>query len=315
MEKQMSRIDLDAMVNHEVRASRLARVEERIAAHMSRAGEELVEVGRCLNEAKEQGLVSHGKWEAWVRERTGMSERTAQRWMQAAREIPAGSPIAHLGAAKISALLTVAPAEREAFAARIGAQSATSREVQAAVQAANREREQMKRERDEALRITGSLKKRAQEAEEAAKSSAERADKLRREREAADDRLRDAGAELNRLHGELRETRAQLAGAVSPEAQAKIDRLERETQEAWERYDEAQDRIARLERRRGADGGGEGMTLDAVRTAIGAFMAAAGGLPQMLERQAVPENEAAVLRGQAAMVGEWAQRVLTAVRG
>ncbi len=315
MEKQMSRIDLDAMVNHEVRASRLARVEEQIAAHMSRAGEELVEVGRCLNEAKEQGLVPHGKWEAWVRERTGMSERTAQRWMQVAREIPAGSPIARLGAAKICALLTIAPAERETFAAQIGAETATSREVQAAVQAANREREQMKRERDEALRVTGSLKKRAQEAEEAARSSAEQAKRLRQEREAADDRLRDAGAELTRLRGELQEAHAQQAGSVSPEAQAKIDRLERELDDALEMFDQAQDKIAQLERHKGGAAQGEGMTLDAVRAAIGAFMATAGGLPQMLERQAVPENEAVVLRGQAAMIGEWAQRVLAAVRG
>lgn len=39
----------------------LENIEYRIAIHMQGAYENMLEVGRCLNEAKEAGLVPHGQ--------------------------------------------------------------------------------------------------------------------------------------------------------------------------------------------------------------------------------------------------------------
>ena len=74
----------------------LQNIERRISHHMQGAYSNILEVGRCLIEAKESGLVPHGQWEAWVNRVAGMSERSAQRLMQAAREVSPESAMAKL---------------------------------------------------------------------------------------------------------------------------------------------------------------------------------------------------------------------------
>ena len=131
-----------------------------IEAHMRHCRIEalrnLVEIGRWLNIAKQEGVVPHGQWMQWAQEHSGLSERDMQRSMQLAREVPEGSPLERLGVTKISALITLPAAEREEFAERIGADKLSSREVDAAVKAA-------RAERDEALRVVGEQKKRLRE--------------------------------------------------------------------------------------------------------------------------------------------------------
>ena len=73
-----------------------------------------------------------------------MNERTAQRVMRIARELPAGSTLASLGVAKLSALLTLPEGEREEAAREMDAEHLTSREVEERVRA-------IRQERDEAL--------------------------------------------------------------------------------------------------------------------------------------------------------------------
>ena len=79
----------------------LPAIEARIAGHMQGIAFNLLQVGRCLVIAKEANLVPHGKWEEWVRFHTGMSERRAQRLMQAVSIAPEGSHIAALPVSKI----------------------------------------------------------------------------------------------------------------------------------------------------------------------------------------------------------------------
>ena len=81
-----------------------------------------------------------------------MNERTAQRCMQAARELPEGSPLEALGLAKIRALLTLPEGEREQAARDMDAGNLSSREVESRVQA-------LRKERDEALRLVGEQKR------------------------------------------------------------------------------------------------------------------------------------------------------------
>ena len=142
----------NVMVLSTEKQMRRAQIEMRIEMHRDAAAGSLLEVGRQLCAAKDEGVVPHGEWTAWVAQHAAMSERVAQKWMQAARELPPGSPLERLGIAKIQSLMMIESSEREEFAARIGADKLSSREVDAAVKAA-------RAERDEALRVVRSRRR------------------------------------------------------------------------------------------------------------------------------------------------------------
>lgn len=77
------------------------------------AGKALLGIGQRLIEAKE--TLPHGEWLPWLTERVEFSERTAQYYMQLAREWTNPQSIADLGATKAFKLLALPPEEREAF--------------------------------------------------------------------------------------------------------------------------------------------------------------------------------------------------------
>lgn len=131
-------------------------IEARMEHCRDAAASNLVEIGTLLNQAKDGGLVPHGEWREWVQEHAGINERTAQRVMRIARELPAGSPLASLGVAKLSALLTLPEGEREDAAKEMDAEHLSSREVEERVRA-------IRQERDEALRLVGEQKRRMTE--------------------------------------------------------------------------------------------------------------------------------------------------------
>lgn len=139
MSADMSRTDLDKALNaiveltHTPHPGRLRQLEWEIHDHMERAAGELLEVGRCLLEVKDGNMVPEGEWCKWVLAHTGMSVRSAQRLMQAAREVAPDSALAKLSLGKITALLALPADQREAFAAEHDAESATVRELQEAV--------------------------------------------------------------------------------------------------------------------------------------------------------------------------------------
>lgn len=107
----------------------LPAIEARIAGHMQGVAFNLLQVGRCLVIAKEANLVPHGKWEEWVRFHTGMSERRAQRLMQAVSIAPEGSHIAALPVSKIMALLPLPEDQREDMAAAAIQESLTVKQL------------------------------------------------------------------------------------------------------------------------------------------------------------------------------------------
>ena len=108
----------------------LANIEYRISVHMQGTYREILAVGRCLVEAKEAGLVPHGQWEEWVRRNTGMSERQAQRLMQAARNVQTGSAMESLPISKIQVILSLPEPEREAMAEQAASEDMSLRELQ-----------------------------------------------------------------------------------------------------------------------------------------------------------------------------------------
>lgn len=206
-------------------------LEDRIATHMQGAYSNLLQVGRCLVQVKEMNLVGHGEWEDWVRRNTGMSERSAQRLMQAARSVPEGSTMERLPVSKIQAILALPEGDREEMAERAEAESMTVKQL-----------------RDEVSKLHGAVEK-------------ERAEKLLAEKAYSKDMLAK-DAQVNDLRGRIRiqaemngrldgirreaENRAEAlqlqldellsrpAAGISAEAQAEIDRLRAELEDAEE---------------------------------------------------------------------------------
>ena len=317
------------MVLSSEKAARRAQIEMRIEMHRDNASCSLLEIGRQLCAAKDEGVVPHGEWTAWVEEHAAMSERTAQKWMQAARELPPGSPLGALGIAKIQSLLMIESGEREAFAERIGAEKLSSREVDAAVKAA-------RAERDEALRVVGEQKKRLREmarekdelitdaiARTRIDVTREKEDELERVRTLGRDaerQLNMANAKADRLRQELEEEkhrkedpekgrRIALLESQLKSRDAAIAQKELEIDRLSDELDKAQLRIAR-----GGMSPAEHSPVKAILDAVGALMAGAGQAPSQLRYlQGLDDETAMLLDAQVQSVARWAQAIHAAI--
>ena len=159
-----------------------------------RAGEAILQIGRCLIEAKE--LLPHGEWLPWLNERVEYSERTATRFMRLAREWTNQTALSDLGATKALALLALPAEERERFmeeSHEVDGQEKTVIDMSA------RQLEQAVREREEAL----AREKAAEEARAKMEADMKLAKELlisaQRERDAAVSRESAARLELEEL--------------------------------------------------------------------------------------------------------------------
>ena len=113
------------------KSAELHNVEVRIAEHFANAARNLVDVGRCLNEAKDRGLVPHGQWETWVEAHTGMHIQKAQRLMRIAREVPEDSAMARLSFTKVVQLLALPePEKREQLALAAESENLTVKQLE-----------------------------------------------------------------------------------------------------------------------------------------------------------------------------------------
>lgn len=303
--------------------ARRREIEVHIEAHRDAAAGNLLEVGRWLNAAKDEGLVPHGEWTAWVAEHAALGERTAQLWMQAARELPEGSSLAALGTAKLRSLMSLPAGEREAFAEKIGADKLTSREVDAQVKAA-------RAERDEALRLVGEQKKRIAEMDREKDAAILDAVNRTRRESKKDIELKDKAldesftreknlrAQVTDLSCRLQE--AQRKGfdtdalirmtALKDEAEKRCVEAEKEIDRLSEALDEAQTAAMRT----GMTGSGERTgPVTLILSAIGALMTQAGRAPaELAHMQGLDEETRQLLAGQARMTGQWAMQVLSA---
>lgn len=303
--------------------ARRREIEVHIEAHRDAAAGNLLEVGRWLNAAKDEGLVPHGEWTAWVAEHAALGERTAQLWMQAARELPEGSSLAALGTAKLRSLMSLPAGEREAFAEKIGADKLTSREVDAQVKAA-------RAERDEALRLVGEQKKRIAEMDREKDAAILDAVNRTRRESKKDIELKDKAldesftreknlrAQVTDLSCRLQE--AQRKGfdtdalirmtALKDEAEKRCAEAEKEIDRLSEALDEAQTAAMRT----GMTGSGERTgPVTLILSAIGALMTQAGRAPaELAHMQGLDEETRQLLAGQARMTGQWAMQVLSA---
>ena len=153
-----------------------------------RAGEAILQIGRCLIEAKE--LLPHGEWLPWLNERVEFTERQAQRFMRLAKEYSNPTALSDLGATKALALLALPAEEREQFVAENNVVDMSARQLEQAI-----------REREEALA--------REKAAEEARAKMEADMNLSKELLAAAQSERDAAAAReSALQRELEELRA-----------------------------------------------------------------------------------------------------------
>lgn len=277
----------------------LANIERRISYHMQGAYSNILEVGRCLIEAKEAGLVPHGDWEGWVQRTTGMSERTAQRLMQAAREVSPDSAMARLPISKITAILALPEPQREAVAVKAVEENQTLRELQATIDDMRRDleaaRNDVKRaegERDRAIEVNERISR---------------------------NRL-DASHECDRLRKELAEAKAAPPTGISKQAQAEIDRLSAALADAEQMAEyqanarqQAQQELMDLKSQaaRGDAAPVEDLTCESVALAVRTFMGTVGFLPHSEKLVAMRYQDRQQVQAFARMIGKWAQDVTT----
>lgn len=330
----------NVMVLGTEKAVRRAQIEMHLEMHRDNSANSFLEIGRWLNRAKDEGVVPHGQWTGWVAEHAWMSERLSQKWMQAARELPEGSPLAVLGITKIQSLMLLPAEEREEFAEKIDAQKLSSREVDAAVKAA-------RAERDEALRVVGEQKKRLREmAQDKDKLITDAIARTRvdvtREKENEIRRLESlvSSADTGRKQTELLldDAREQLAAAKAHARQLQQELDQEKMQKSMPdpaqllEISKLRETIAKKEReidrlsdeldaaqtaamRGGMSGNADRPSPSTViLSSIGALMAQAGRAPGELARQQgmMDAETREILCGQARLVGQWAMQILAA---
>ncbi|KKX56358.1 DUF3102 domain-containing protein [Brevibacillus borstelensis] len=160
-----------------------------------------IEIGKRLNEAK--ALVSHGEWGAWLEANVHYSYSTANNFMRIAEEYKDSQTLGNLSYSQAVALLGVPAEEREQFAAGVGAENLSTRELQQAI----KEKKQLEKE----------LKKIQQAAEKDRKAREELAERVSQlQIELADAKIAGDAEQAQKLQEAL------------AEAQAKVKQLEKE---------------------------------------------------------------------------------------
>lgn len=97
----------------------------------------MFQLGRVYTEAKK--LVRHGEWAQWLRDNSGMSERSAQQLMQVYARFGSQPAFMGLEKSKLFKLLSLPAGQETDFAEEHDLAAMTSREVEAAVKQAKAE--------------------------------------------------------------------------------------------------------------------------------------------------------------------------------
>lgn len=293
------------------------------------------QIGNLLNQAKDEGVVPHGEWTAWATTHSGLNERGVQLAMRQARELAQDSPLLELDDSKINALIRIPAEEREAFAARIDAENATSREVTEAVAQYRRELAEVKKERnaliDKAAEKTKEVERLRGEAREKDKSRDRLqkdhdryrnwAQKIIQQKTAEIDALKsqdklNAGddTKVKALTAEIEKLKDQLQAAENNTTLADSERAayERRIEQLEDELDAA-DMRANVSTMRG---GGQAVDpISTINAAIGAMIASAGGSVAALGAVQMDDGTRQMLMSHAVTLRTMSQAILDAIGG
>ena len=160
----------------------------------------LIRIGECLKEEKEACKAAKISFADRIRERFGFSQRTAENYMTLAAEISPDSPIAQLPYTKALALTALPSGEREAFAAEVGADSLSKKQLQDAIKE-KQEAERRERQFAESARIEAEKRRKAEQKLEQARNELST---TQRGRDALKDQLESLDRNQERYTSELR---------------------------------------------------------------------------------------------------------------
>lgn len=194
-----------------------------------------VEIGRRLVEAKR--VLPHGSWGEWLQNEVDFSQSTATNLMRLFEEYGSSQisifgasvdsqTFANLPYSKALALLAVPRQEREAFAAEVGADDLSVRELKAAIE----ERDKQAKIAEEQKKIKEDLAERLQQSEEA------RLDALLKADEA--EKLKNELTEAEQLLARERQNAAELVEKLKKAEQdpqipkAQLNKIRKEAEEA-----------------------------------------------------------------------------------
>lgn len=291
-------------------------ITEEILFYKAQAGAAILEIGKRLNEAKEQ--LQHGEWLGWLKEKVDFSESTAQRFMRLAKEYENPSPVTDLGASKALVLLALPPLQRDEFLEGNDAESMSKRELEKAV-----------KEKLEAMKKAEAAKK-AQEAAEAeveqAKATAlaaqENAAALRRELEelksrptevavetvdASEEQIAQA-CEKVKAEAEAAAEKAAAANAKKMEALGKkLLAAEEEARTATEAQQQAEAKAEELRKRLATTGNADVTLFKALFTQVqNTYKEMLGYLDSVEEGD--PETGEKLRRAVQALLANWVQK-------
>lgn len=294
------------------------------------------QIGNLLNQAKDEGVVPHGEWTAWATTHSGLNERGVQLAMRQARELAQDSPLLELDDSKINALIRIPAEEREAFAARIDAENATSREVTEAVAQYRRELAEVKKERNalidkaaektkEVERLRGEVKKQTRATESALreanvyKDSAEVLKKMNDTYTTQVIELKQnletmTAPEIEELKKHIEELKDKLKAAENNTTLADSERAayERRIEQLEDELDAA-DMRANVSTMRG---GGQAVDpISTINAAIGAMIASAGGSVAALGAVQMDDGTRQMLMSHAVTLRTMSQAILDAIGG
>lgn len=293
------------------------------------------QIGNLLNQAKDEGVVPHGEWTAWATTHSGLNERGVQLAMRQARELAQDSPLLELDDSKINALIRIPAEEREAFATRIDAENATSREVTEAVAQYRRELAEVKKERN-AL-----IDKAAEKGEEVKRlrGEAREKDKAREKMEKDHERYRDwAQKVILQKTAEIEALKGQEKSRVGDDAKVKtltaeVEKLKDQLQaaennttmadserSAYERrIEQLEDELDAADMRANVStmrGGGQAVDpISTINAAIGAMIASAGGSVAALGAVQMDDGTRQMLMSHAVTLRTMSQAILDAIGG
>lgn len=293
------------------------------------------QIGNLLNQAKDEGVVPHGEWTAWATTHSGLNERGVQLAMRQARELAQDSPLLALDDSKINALIRIPAEEREAFAARIDAERATSREVTEAVAQYRRELDEVKKERN-AL-----IDKAAEKGEEVKRlrGEAREKDKAREKMEKDHERYRDWAqkvilqktAEIDALKSQDKlnagdDTKVKALTAEIEKLKDQLQAAENNTtlsdneRAAYERrIEQLEDELDAADMRANVStmrGGGQAVDpISTINAAIGTMIASAGGSVAALGAVQMDDGTRQMLMSHAVTLRTMAQTILDAIGG
>lgn len=294
------------------------------------------QIGNLLNQAKDEGVVPHGEWTAWATTHSGLNERGVQLAMRQARELAQDSPLLELDDSKINALIRIPAEEREAFAARIDAENATSREVTEAVAQYRRELAEIKKERNalidkaaektkEVERLRGEVKKQTRAAENALREAnvyKDSTEVLKKQNDTYTTQVTElrqnleamTAPEIEELKKHIEELKDKLKAAENNTTLADSERsaYERRIEQLEDELDAA-DMRANVSTMRG---GGQAVDpISTINAAIGTMIASAGGSVAALGAVQMDDGTRQMLMSHAVTLRTMAQTILDAIGG